>query len=67
MFLGGLGLGFAFFISNGVGLALGEVGLLPPIVAGWAAIFVFTAIIGALAFSREVLTPSVRPAEPDIA
>ena len=66
LFLGGLGLGFAFFISNGVGLALGEVGLLPPVVAGWAAIVVFMAIIGAMAFSREVLSPTVRPVEPDI-
>ena len=60
LFLGGLGLGFAFFISNGIGLALGEVGLLPPVVAAWAAVVVFAAITGAIAFSREVLKASVR-------
>ena len=54
MFLGGLALGFAFFITNGIGLALGEVGLLPPAIAGWSPIAVFAAIIGTIAFSREV-------------
>lgn len=54
LFLGGLALGFAFFITNGIGLALGEVGLLSPAIAGWAPLAVFAAIIGAIAFSREV-------------
>lgn len=64
LFLGGLGLGFAFFIFNGVGLAMGEVGLLPPVIAGWAPTFIFAAITGANAFSREVMITSVRPREP---
>ena len=59
LFLGGLALGFAFFISNGIGLALGEVGLLPPVIAGWAATAAFAAITGAIAFSREVHDTSV--------
>jgi len=60
LFLGGLALGFAFFISNGIGLAMGEVGLLPPLIAGWAATAGFAAITGAIAFSREVHDTSVR-------
>ena len=58
LFLIGLALGFAFFITNGIGLALGEVGLLPPFMAGWAATIGFAAITGGMAFSREVLHAS---------
>lgn len=67
LFLVGLALGFAFFISNGIGLAMGEVGLLPPVIAGWAATVGFVAIIGAIAFSREVHDTSVRYRSADVA
>lgn len=60
LFLVGLALGFVYFISDGIGLALGEVGLLPPVIAGWAATVGFAAIIGAIAFSREVHDTSAR-------
>jgi lipopolysaccharide export system permease protein len=66
LFVVGLAVGFAFFISNGIGLALGEVGLLPPVIAGWAPTLGFTALTGAMAFSREVMTPSVRYNETDV-
>ena len=66
LFLGGLALGFAFFISNGIGLAMGEVGLLPPVIAGWAATAGFAAITGAIAFSGEVLETSVRYKPADV-
>ncbi len=64
--LGALVLGFAFFISNGIGLALGEVGLVPPVIAGWAAIVGFSAVTGAIAFSREVHDTSVRFKSTDV-
>lgn len=67
LFLVGLALGFAFFIFNGIGLAMGEVGLLPPFLAGWAAIAGFTAIIGAIAFSREVHDTAGRDNSTDVA
>ena len=56
LFLGGLAFGFGFFIINGIGLAMGEVGLLPPLIAGWAATIGFIAITGAIAFSHEIHT-----------
>ena len=67
LFLAGLALGFAFFISNGIGLAMGEVGLLPPFIAGWAATAGFAAIAGAIAFSREIHNTSVRYKSTDVA
>ena len=53
LFVAGLALGFAFFIFSGVSLAMGEVGMLPPIVAGWAPLLCFAAIAGAIAFWFE--------------
>lgn len=67
LFLVGLALGFAFFITNGIGLAMGEVGLLPPVVAAWAAIAGFAAIAGAIAFSREVHDAAPRRIEARVA
>ena len=66
LFLVGLSLGFAFFICNGIGLAMGEVGLLPPFIAGWAATAGFAAIAGAIAFSREIHNTSVRYKSTDV-
>jgi lipopolysaccharide export system permease protein len=60
LFLVGLASGFAFFISNGIGLAMGEVGLLPPMIAGWAATVGFAAVTGGIAFSRETLKTTNR-------
>ena len=57
LFVSGVALGFAFFIFNGVGLAMGEVGMVPPLVAGWAATAGFAALGGAIAFWHEVYKP----------
>jgi lipopolysaccharide export system permease protein len=40
----GIGLGFLFFVTDGLLLALGEAGALPPIVAAWAPMVVFGCI-----------------------
>lgn len=47
LLLGGVAIGFSFFIFNGIALAMGEVGLLPPAVASGAPL----AALAALAFS----------------
>ncbi|MBX6321652.1 MAG: LPS export ABC transporter permease LptG [Rhodospirillaceae bacterium] len=40
----GIGLGFLFFVADGLLLALGEAGALPPVVAAWAPMAVFGCI-----------------------
>ncbi|MCZ6605326.1 MAG: LptF/LptG family permease [Alphaproteobacteria bacterium] len=60
LFFGGLSYGFGFFILNGIGVAMGESGLLPPIIAGWAPVFAFGFVIAAIALWREVYdTPQI--------
>ncbi len=53
LFIGGMALGFAYFIFNGISLAMGEVGALPPIAAAWAPNALFAAIAGSLTFWHE--------------
>ncbi len=53
LFIGGIALGFAYFIFNGISLAMGEVGALPPIAAAWAPNVLFATIAGSLAFWHE--------------
>ncbi len=54
LFLGGLGTGFCYFILSGIGVAMGEVGLLPFLLAGWGPIAAFAVIIAAIVLWREV-------------
>jgi lipopolysaccharide export system permease protein len=62
LFVSGLSLGFAFFIFSGVSLAMGEVGILPPPIAGWAPPLCFLAIAGAIAFwHEEARVPAAAP------
>ena len=53
LFISGITIGFAFFIFNGIGLALGEVGFLPPLVAGWGPLVIFATIAASIAFWHE--------------
>jgi len=59
LFIGSISLGFGFFIINGISLAMGEVGLLPPFLAGWAPLGIFLAIAGSVAFWHETHKKSV--------
>jgi len=46
--------GFAFFIFNGVALAMGEVGLIPPLFASLAPIVAFTALAVSVIYWHEL-------------
>lgn len=54
LFLVGAILGFAFFIFNGITLAMGEVGLLPPLFAALVPIVAFTAIAASVIYWHEL-------------
>jgi lipopolysaccharide export system permease protein len=54
LFLFGALIGFAFFIFNGVTLAMGEVGLLPPLFASVVPMIAFTAIAGSVIYWHEL-------------
>jgi len=54
LFLSGAAIGFSFFIFNGITLAMGEVGLLPPLLASLAPIAAFTAIAGSVIYWHEL-------------
>jgi lipopolysaccharide export system permease protein len=43
----GFGLGFLYFIADGLVMSLGETGAVPPVVAAWMPILVFTSVGGA--------------------
>ncbi len=59
LFLGGVAIGFTFFIFNGVSLAMGEVGLLPPLLASAAPLLAFTALATSIIYWHELKrTPS---------
>ncbi len=64
LLLGGIVVGFSFFIFSGVTLAMGEVGLLPPLLASTAPLLVFASIAGSVAFWHELKRqPAERSAE----
>lgn len=54
LLLGGIVLGFSFFIFSGVTLAMGEVGLLPPLLASSAPLLVFATIGASVAYWHEL-------------
>ena len=54
LFLFGAVIGFAFFIFNGVTLAMGEVGLLPPLFASTVPLIAFTALAGSVIYWHEL-------------
>lgn len=49
----GVGLGFLFFVADGLGLALGEAGAIPPALAAWSAPLLFASIGGATLIRLE--------------
>lgn len=54
LFLFGAAIGFAFFIFNGITLAMGEVGLLPPLLAAGIPLVVLAAVAGSIIYWREL-------------
>ncbi len=54
LFLSGAAIGFAFFIFNGITLAMGEVGLLPPLFASAVPLVAFTAVAGSVIYWHEL-------------
>lgn len=55
--LGGLAIGFAFFILNGAAVALGEVGFLPPYLAAWAPPLLLASLVAHLLLKPEAAAP----------
>ncbi len=55
MFAGGIGLGFLFFIADGIFLTTGEIGILPPWLASWAPNMAFGLLALLLLLRREKL------------
>ena len=50
----GVGMGFLFFVSDGVAASIGEIGLVAPWLAAWTPIIVFGAIAAALVARTEL-------------
>ncbi len=48
-----LAIGFAFFVFDGVSLAIGEAGFVPPWLSAWSPALVLTAVIGSLLVRDE--------------
>jgi lipopolysaccharide export system permease protein len=57
VFMAAVGIGFTLLISSGVASALGEVGLIRPLLAGWAPLLVLAAIVLGLATRDGWLGP----------
>ena len=55
LFAVGVGLGFAFFIFDGISMTMGELGLLPPWMAAWLPLLIFSLAAGTIAFRNETL------------
>ncbi len=65
LFTVGIACGFAYFILNGVTLALGEVRLLPAFIAGWVPTLILACIAGGIAFHQEKhKAPRAEPGRP---
>lgn len=55
MFAVGIGLGFLFFIADGIALTMGELGFVTPWFAAWAPVLGLAAIAGFITFRTERL------------
>ncbi len=55
LFAAGIGLGFAFFVLDGIAMTLGELGLLPAWMAAWMPVMVFSLAASTIAFRHETL------------
>ena len=49
----GIGLGFLFFVSDGLSTALGETGSLLPVLAAWAPVAIFASVGGSVLLRVE--------------
>ena len=49
----GITLGFIYWCFEGLTFALGETGLLPPLIAVWAPLVAFMALVGTIGFHQE--------------
>jgi len=55
LFAVGIGMGFGYFIFDGITLTMGELAILPPWAAGWMPPLIFTGIAGTIAINYETL------------
>jgi lipopolysaccharide export system permease protein len=55
LFAVGIGLGFAYFVFDGISMTMGELGLLPSWMAAWLPMLVFALTSGTIAFRYETL------------
>lgn len=55
LFATGIGLGFVFFVSDGIALTMGELGFVAPWLAAWGPLLVFAAIAAAIGFRTETI------------
>ena len=53
LFAAGVGLGFIFFVVDGISLTMGELGFVAPWMAAWAPLLGFAAIAVALTMRTE--------------
>jgi lipopolysaccharide export system permease protein len=51
----GVGIGFLFFVLDGITLTLGEIGIVPAWMAAWIPMFAFSALAATLLFRAEEL------------
>ena len=58
LFAWGIAIGFAFFILDRASLAIGEAGLVPPVIAGWAPSLALAAVAGTFGFHYESRGPT---------
>ena len=55
LFFFGVALGFVFFIIDGISLTMGELGLLPPWMAGWLPLMIYSGIAATMVLKVESL------------
>jgi lipopolysaccharide export system permease protein len=53
MFMVAMGMGFIYFLVDGVSMSAGELGLLTPLIAAWLPNFAFALIAAMLVFRTE--------------
>ena len=52
----GIAIGFSFFIFDGISLTIGELGIVPPWMAAWMPVLVFTGIAATLMLRAETVS-----------
>ena len=55
LFAVGIGLGFLYFVLDGIALTMGEVGFVAPWLAAWGPVLGFAAIAGMITFRVECI------------